>query len=302
MASALFVAGCADHVSELVHASTSPGYSTDLSGCTIFPPTSPWNTDVASAAIDPHSDNYIASMGADVSLFVNFGTDATKGIPYVVVPATQPLVPVTFVKDTESDLGPYPIPDNVPIEANADAHALIVEKDTCLLYEIYQLAKEPTGWQGYSGALWRLREDMRRPLYYTSADGAGLPILAGLVRYDEVATGEIRHALRISTPTTQHGFVDPATHYASADTNVDLPPMGLRLRLKASVDISALTGEAHVIATALKRYGLLVADNGGPWFLSGTSDARFSTQELAQLQSLKGADFEATLAGPITTQ
>jgi hypothetical protein len=294
--------GCADHVSEVVRATASSREDTPASGCTAFSPASPWNTDISAAAVDPLSDRYIASIGLDAPLVANFGTDRSTGIPYVVVPSDQPLVPIAFVKDTESDPGPYPIPDDMVIEANADAHALIIEKDTCLLYEIYQLANDATGWHGYSGALFKLREDTRRPLYATSADGAGLPIYPGLVRYTEVASGVIPHALRISVTQTQHGFVEPATHYASLDTNPDLPPMGLRLRLKANVDISALTGAAHVIAIALQRYGVFIADNRGPFVVSGTSDARFSTQELSLLQSLKAGDFEATLAGPITTQ
>jgi hypothetical protein len=302
MASIVFSWGCADHISEVVRAGVSLREDTPESGCAAFPATSPWNSDISAAAVDPLSDRYIGSIGPDAPLVANFGTDRSTGIPYVVVPFDQPLVPITFVKDTESDPGPYPIPDDVVIEASADAHALIIEKDTCLLYEIYQLTNGTAGWQAYSGALFKLREDTRRPLYATSADGAGLPIYPGLVRYTEVASGVIPHALRISVTQTQHGFVDPATHYASLDTNPDLPPMGLRLRLKASVDISALSGAAHVIAVALQHYGVFIADNRGPFVVSGTSDARFSNQELSLLQSLKAGDFEATLAGPITTQ
>jgi hypothetical protein len=294
-------AACADHVSEVVRpVSPAPG-APQIAGCPVFPATSPWNQEIGGAAVDALSASYLASIGVDAPLLANLGVDSRTGIPYVVVPAEQPPVPIRFVNPTESDPGPYPIPDDVPVESGDSSHAIIIQRDTCLLYEVYQLQRSADGWQGYAGALWRLREDMRRPRYLTSADGAGLPVFPGLLRYDEVATGEIRHALRVSVPRTQRAFVDPATHWASDDTDPSLPPMGLRLRLKASVDASAFPGAAQVIVTALKRYGLLVAENGNPWWLSGVSDPRFSAAELDSLQTLTGDSFEAVSTGPLIT-
>lgn len=298
---ACLLTGCADHVSEVIRGATPAAIEPTID-CPILPAVSPWNQDISAAAVDPLSATYIARMGANLPLVAHFGTDATNGIPYVVVPQDQALVPIAFVKDMESDPGPYPIPPDVPIEQGVDGHALIIQNGSCLLYEIYQLGPMPGAWQAYAGALWHLREDMRRPLYFTSADGAGLPIFPGLVRYDEIATGEIQHALRFGVTSTQHGFVDPATHWASVDPDPTLPPMGLRLRLKASVDTSTLPGAARVIAVALQRYGMFVAENRDPWSLSGVSDPRFSAAELLALQSLFGDSFEAIVSGPITTQ
>ena len=297
----LGVAACADHVSEVVRPVPPAPDAPQIAGCPVFPASSPWNQDIAGAAVDALSSSYVASIGGGATLFANLGTDARSGIPYVVVPAVQSQVPIIFTQDTESDPGPYPIPNDVPIESGDAAHAIIVQRDTCLLYEIFQLQRLADGWQGYAGALWRLREDMRRPRYATSADGAGLPIFPGLIRYDEIAAGEIRHALRVSAPRTQRAFVDPASHWASDNTDPSLPPMGLRLRLKASVDASAFAGAAQVIVTALKRYGMFVAENGNPWWLSGVSDPRLSTTELASLQTLTGDSFEALSTGPLTT-
>jgi hypothetical protein len=294
-------AGCSDHVSEVVRPVPPVPGAPQIAGCPVFPASSPWNQEIGGAAVDALSASYLASIGGAAPLFANLGTDARSGIPYVVVPAEQPQVPIHFTIAAESDPGPYPIPDDIPVESGDSGHAIILQRDTCLLYEVYQLQRSADGWQGYAGALWRLREDMRRPRYLTSADGAGLPVFPGLLRYDEIAAGEIRHALRVSVPRTQRAFVDPATHWASDDTDPSLPPMGLRLRLKASVDAATFPGAAQVIVTALQRYGLLVAENGNAWWLSGVSDARFSTAELAALQTITGDSFEAVSTGPLTT-
>jgi hypothetical protein len=293
----LLCVACSDHVSEVVR-SAGP----QVAGCPVFPASSPWNQKITGAIVDALSPSYIASIGGEVALFVDMGLDVRLGIPYVVVPSEQPQVPISFTHDSESDPGPYPIPDDVPIESGDSAHAIIIQRETCLLYEVFQLQRLVEGWQGYAGALWRLREDMRRPLYATSADGAGLPVFPGLIRYDEIAAGEIRHALRISAPRTQRAFVDPASHWASDSTDPSLPPMGLRLRLKASVEASAFPGAARVIVTALKRYGAFLAENGNPWALSGVPDPHFSTEELASLQAIKGDSFEAVSTGPLTTE
>ncbi len=293
----LVCAACSDHVSEVVRPA-----GPQIAGCPVFPASSPWNQEITEAAVDALSASYIASIGGEATLFANLDADPRSGLPIIVVPAEQPQVPITFLQTEESDPGPYPIPDDVPIESGDSAHAIIIQRDTCLLYEVFQLQRLADGWQAYAGALWRLREDMRRPLYATSADGAGLPILPGLVRYDEIASGEIRHALRVSVPRTQRAFVDPATHWASDATDPSLPPMGLRLRLKADVDESSFFGAARVIVIALKRYGLLVAENGNPWWLSGVPDSRFASEDLASLQAITGASFEALSTGPLTTE
>jgi hypothetical protein len=277
-----------------------------IGGCPVFPADNAWNTDISTAPVDSNSDNYIASVGATTGLHPDFGSNPLYGIPYVVVPGTQPMVPITFPDPSESDPGPYPIPDNVPIEGGAgsggDMHALIIDTGNCYLYEVYQLTGSPGNWVGSSGAIWHLMEDWTRPAGWTSADAAGLPIFPGLVRYDEVAAGEIKHALRFTIVHSQHGYVAPASHFASSSTNVNYPPMGLRFRLKASVDISSYPASARVILTALKKYGMIVADNGSNWYISGASDSRFVDDELATIHNIVGSDFEVIQHGPITTQ
>jgi hypothetical protein len=298
----LSLVACSDHVSEVVRPLPPAAGAPQIAGCLVFPASSPWNQEITGAAVAALSSSYVASIGSNAPLFANLGSDPSAGMPYAVVPAEQPEVPIRFIMGAESDPGPYPIPDDVPIESGDSAHAIIIQRDTCLLYEIYQLERLAGGWQGYAGALWRLREDLRRPRYATSADGAGLPVFPGLIRYDEIAAGEIRHALRFSAPRTQRAFVDPASHWASDSTDPSLPPMGLRVRLKASVDASAFSGAARVIVTALQRYGMFVAENGNPWWLSGASDPRFSTAELASLQALTGDSFEAVATGELVTE
>jgi hypothetical protein len=249
--------------------------------------------------VDSNSDNYINSIGASTRLHPDFGTDPNSGIPYTTVPGPQPKVPISFEYMDESDPGPYPIPDNVPIEGGGDRHALIIDRDTCYLYEIFQLSGGPGSWHGGSGAIWHLRENWIRPAGWTSADAAGLPIFPGLVRYDEIAAGEIRHALRFTVAKSQAGYVSPASHYASSSTDQNLPPMGLRVRLKASVDISSYPQSARVILTALKRYGMIVADNGQSWFITGAPDPRFNDDELDAIGGIHGRHFEVIRHGPI---
>jgi hypothetical protein len=220
------------------------------------------------------------------------------GIPYVVVPAGQPSAPVSFYYPDESDPGPYPIPADPPIEggpqADGDRHILIVQEETCLLYELYDAW--PTGdggWEAGSGAIYDLRANDLRPAGWTSADAAGLPILPGLVRYDEVAAGEITHAIRFTAPETQRAYVWPARHFASDLTDERYPPMGQRFRLRAGYDLSGFAPQAQVILRAMQRYGIILADNGSPWYVSGVPDERWDNDVLHQLDRLTGDDFEA---------
>ena len=269
--------------------------------CPIFPVDNAWNTDVSAYPIDPRSDAYIASINADAEhLHADFGEDPTYGIPYVVVDKTQKFVPITFTDyGDESDPGPYPIPKDAPVEAGGDAHVLTVDTGNCTLYELYDAEYNGKGWDAGSGAVFDLRSNDLRPEGWTSADAAGLPIFPGLVRYDEVTAGAIHHALRFTVDQSQAAYIHPATHYASDDDNPDLPPMGLRLRLKADTDISGFTGMSRVILQALKTYGMIVADNGTSWFISGATDSRWNDDDLNQLKAVPGDAFEVVTTGEI---
>jgi hypothetical protein len=274
-----------------------------IDGCPVFPANNIWNYDISNLPVDANSANYIASMGLTGSLHAYFGaTDpgyAPQGFPYATVPATQPYVPVSFLYQSQSDPGPYPIPPNVPIEggrkSNDDRHVLVIDKGTCELYEMFYAFPQKDGsWYADSGAVWDLHSNHLRPLNWTSADAAGLPIFPALVRYDEVASGVITHALRVTTTQSQCAFLWPARHYASTNCDPNLPPMGLRLRLKASVDISMFPPEIQVILTALKHYGMFVADNGpNSWVLSGSPNSHWNNNDIAMLGQITGSDFEA---------
>jgi hypothetical protein len=247
----------------------------------------------------------ISSTG-HTNLHADFGGNDAYGIPYMVVPANQPKVPIVYSPDgygDESDPGPFPIPSNAPVEGGSsstgDRHVIVLQQGACHDYELYNAYWEGTYWSAYSGVNWDLSSDALRPLGYTSADAAGLPILPGLANYDEVASGAITHALRFTVPHSQKGYIFPATHYASSSTNADLPPMGLRLRLKASYDISKFTGESKVILQALKTYGMIVADNGSSWFISGAVDTRWNDTDLNQLKTVPGSAFEAVNTGTV---
>ena len=278
------------------------GGTLDGSSCPIFPADNAWNTDISTAEVDPMSDAYIASMGAGTGLHPDFDAIG-DGIPWTTVPGTQPLVPVTFQYADESDPGPYPIPDDAPVEKGSDHHVLVIDKDNCKLYEMWASQKVSGGWQAGSGAKWDLTSNAGRTEGWTSADAAGLPIFPGLVRYDEVMVkGEIDHALRFTASSTQAGYVAPASHFASSDTNPALPPMGLRVRLKASVDISGYPPSVQVILKALKKYGMILADNGSDWFVSGEPSAKWNDDDMAKLRGIKGSDFEVIKHGPIGTK
>ncbi len=274
-----------------------PGPS--LAGCPMFPVDNEWNRDVSGDAVDAKSDDYInfilANGGQDVH--PDFGSNPEYGIPYVVVEESQAKVPVTFDYADESDPGPYPIPADAPVEggpsAGGDRHVLVVQKGSCKLYETFDSHYVGPGWQAGSGAVFDLTSNALRPEGWTSADAAGLPILPGLVRYDEAVTaGEIRHALRFTVSETQQAYVRPATHFASSNTDPNAPPMGLRLRLKASYDLSGFTGPSLAVMKALKKYGMIVADNGSNWFISGASHPSFDDDELGQLKDVPGSAFE----------
>ena len=285
---------------------TSAAYAAPpvLGGCSMFPADNPWNADITNAPVDPNSANYLASMNAGFKfLHPDFGSNPTYGIPYVVVSRSQPFVPVSFDYADESDPGPYPVPSNAPVEggpnASGDRHVLVLDSGNCRLYEMWNARYLNPGWHAGSGAVFNLSSDALRPNYWTSADAAGLPILPGLARYDEVTAGAIRHALRFTVHATQKAFIHPATHYASTSTNPNLPPMGLRVRLKASYSLTRFHGESLVVLTALKHYGMFVADNGSDWFISGATDTRWNDNDLDQLKTVPASAFEVVKTGTI---
>ena len=272
------------------------------SGCSLFPDDNAWATPVSALPVHPNSNQYvqyILGSGGNRFLHADFGANPSYGIPYVVVPENQPGVPVRFQYADESDAGPYPIPSNVPIEAGSDRHALIVRQGECRLYELFALEGGPGAWRAGSGAIFDLRSNALRPSGWTSADAAGLPILAGLVRYDEVQAGRIAHALRFTVSRTQRGYISPATHFASSITDPNAPPMGLRLRLRADFDVTPYRGQARVVLDALREYGMFVADNGSNWFISGATDPRWNDDDLNQLKRVPGSAFEVVDTGPV---
>ena len=275
--------------------------SPTIAGCPVFPKDNPWNTDISGAPLDSRSSAYVGSL-AGLTLWPDFGSGqfGDFGIPFGTVPRDQALVPIRPAVADESDPGPYPIPPNARVEGGSDHHVLIVRQGDCQLFELFDATKDAdNGWSVYSAARFDLRSNALRHDGYTSADAAGLPIFPGLARADEVAAGAINHALRVAIPRTQKAYIHPATHAASSSTDPGLPPMGLRLRLKASYDVSRLTGQARVIATALQRYGAFVADNSGgsKVFVSGTPDPAWNDDDLDQLKSVPGSAFEAVETG-----
>jgi hypothetical protein len=285
------------------------GANASLRGWRPFPDDNPWNTPVEGMPVDPNSDALIASIGLTTGLHPDFGADYNGGpfgIPYDVVSGDTPGVRVSFDYADESDSGPYPIPAGAPIEGGAssrgDRHVLVIDRDHWKLFELFAAYPIPLthDWTAGSGAVFDLSSNTLRPDGWTSADAAGLPIFPGLVRYDEVVEqGEIRHALRFTVQNTRRAYVYPARHFASSDTSANLPPMGMRVRLKASFDISGFPPSARVILQALKTYGMLVADNGGDWFISGAPDARWNDAELNTLKQVAGSNFEVVEMGSV---
>lgn len=298
------ISGCSSTGHETTGSQTPQGSGPNIGGgslanCSIFPSDNPWNRDISQDPVDPNSDDYIAHMnGNSTNLHPDFGSNPDYGIPYVTVKGDQAKVPVSFSESDESDPGPYPIPPNAPVEAGSDAHVLVVDTDHCILYEIYASEYTGPGWEAYSGAIFDLNSSKLRPDTWTSADAAGLPILPGLVRYDEaVQQGEIRHALRFTVSSTQQAFIHPATHQAGDTTSSDAPPMGLRVRLKANFNTSGFTGTSRVVLEALKKYGMFVADNGSNWYISGATDSRWDDEDLEQLKTVPGSAFEVVQSG-----
>jgi hypothetical protein len=270
--------------------------SSRLAGCPVFPADNPWNRPVDTLPVAPRSTAIVAAIGADAPLHADFGSGlyggSPIGIPITVVDSSQPKVSVHFAYADESDPGPYPIPPDVRIEGGGDRHAILVERSTCRLYELYALRHGTSGWSAGSGAIWSLLSNRLRPAGWTSADAAGLPILPGLARYAEVARGHIDHALRFTVERSRRAYVWPARHFASDLTDPDLPPMGLRLRLKASFPTGGFPPQARVVLEALKRYGMMVADNGTSWFVSGEPNAHWNNNDLHTLGRVTGSDFE----------
>lgn len=270
----------------------------------MLPSDNAWNTDISHAALSANSANFVTSIGPTAHLHPDFGGNGAYGIPYVTVGGSTTPAPINFTAyGDESDPGPYRAPLATPIEGGSgstgDRHVLSIDRDHCILYEMYRAFPRSDHWDADSGAVWNLNSNALRPEGWTSADAAGLPIFPGLVRYDEVAAGHIDHALRFTVNATQRGYIHPATHYASSSTDPNRPPMGLRLRLRADYDISRFTGQSHVILVALKKYGMIVADNGSNWFISGSSDTRWDDNDLNQLKSVPGSVFEAVNTGAI---
>jgi hypothetical protein len=270
--------------------------------CPIFPRSSHWNKPVGGLPVHPSSDAIVRSIGLDAGLHPDFGSGlyegARIGIPYVTVRKGQRRVPVSFEYADESDRGPYPIPPNVPIEggrgSSGDRHVIVVDRGRCRLYELFAAYPEAGGarWRAGSGAIWNLRSNRMRPAGWTSGDAAGLPILPGLARYYEVKRGSIDHAIRVTAPDTRREYIYPARHFASDSNDPNLPAMGQRLRLKASYDISGFPRQARVVLRALKRYGMIVADNGSPWYITGAPHRGWDNDALHTLQQVKGSAFE----------
>jgi hypothetical protein len=283
----------------------APPNAPTIGGCQVFPSDNAWNTDVSNYPVDPNSANYLAHMNATTkNLHGYFGSNLNFGIPYVVVPLSQALVPMTFyLYPSQSDKGPYPFPPNAPIEggvhSNGDRHVSVVDTGNCHLYETWRSFFVGPGWRAACGAVFDLNSDTLRHDGWTSADAAGLPIFAGLVRYDEVAAGAINHALRFTVHKSQRGYIHPATHGSGSTNDTGYPPMGLRVRLKASFDISHYTGAAHVILLALQHYGMFVADNGNDWNVSGAPDLRWDDSNLQTLRTVPGTAFEVVQTGTI---
>lgn len=278
-----------------------PPPGTSLSGCPNLPADNVWHAAVSDLPVHPRSAQYVSAIGSAKSAKTDFGAGQWEGGP-IGIPITYasgaPKVPVHFEYKDESDPGPYPVPLDAAIEggpnATGDRHVLVVDTAACRLYELYTARPRTDGsWDAGSGAIYDLRSNGLRPANWTSADAAGLPITPGLVRYEEVAAGRIDHAIRVTVPKSQRAYLWPARHAASDSTDQNLPPMGLRLRLKSTVDISSLPTQTRIIAQAMKTYGIMVADNGSPWYLSGTPDNRWDNDALRAIARLQGSDFEA---------
>ncbi len=288
----------------------SLGQGASLNGFVPFSTNSPWDQDISSAAVDPNSAAIINFIGASVSVHPDFGAGLYNGnsigIPYIVVGAQQPQIGVNFTAyGDESDPGPMPIPLTAEVEGypnpSGDQHVLALDNNNCWLYELYSASPTSTEWDAGSAAVWDLTANEQRPYTWTSADAAGLPIFPGLVRYDEVAAGQINHALRFTLQSSRAAFVPPASHWAANSSNPLAAPMGMRLRLKASFDVSTFSAANQVILNALKKYGMIMADNGSSMYISGAPDDRWNNDDLHLLGNVNASDFEVVLMNPIYT-
>jgi hypothetical protein len=289
----------------------SLGRGASLHGFIPFPANNAWNQNISQSSVDPNSDAIINFIGTSIPLHPDFGAGlyqgSTIGIPYVVV-SGDPFVNIRFTAyGSESDPSPMPIPHNAPIEGyphpgDGDRHVLVLDRDNCWLYELYHSHAQKDGsWKANSAAVWDLLNDEQRPYTWTSADAAGLPIFPGLARYDEVASGQIQHALRFTLQYSRQAFTPPASHWAPNSTNAQAAPIGMRLRLKAAYDISSFPPQAKVILTALKQYGMIMADNGSSMYVSGDPDNRWSNDDLGTLKEVPASAFEVILMDPIYT-
>jgi hypothetical protein len=284
----------------------STGQGASLNGFLPFTSSNLWNTDISSAPVDPNSNAIMANWVGSVNVHPDWGTDPTYGIPYVVVDGKQPLVNVNLnAYGEESDPGPMPVPPNAPIEggssSDGDRHVLVLDNGNCFLYELYNSSVNSDGsWNADSTAVWDLLSDEQRPYTWTSADAAGLPVFPGLVRYDEAASGKIQHAFRFTLPRTRAAFTPPASHYAANTSDQTAPPMGMRLRLKSSFNISGFSSQMQVILKAMQHYGLILADNGSALFVTGVSDSRWGSN-LDSLKTVPSSAFEVVKMDPLYT-
>ena len=296
----VLVSGCKKGADKSI---TEPTEGVALGNLQVFPADNPWNTDILSEDTDPNSDNIIASIGNELYLHPDFGTvweSAPIGIPYNLVGKDQPMKTISFQYNSESDPGPYPIPPDALAESGSDRHILVIDTVNFKLYELFNAILDHDNWTAGSGAVFDLTSNALRPDFWTSADAAGLPVFAGLVRYEEVVEkGVINHALRFTVKNTRNSFIHPATHAASNSNNENYPPMGMRVRLKAGFDITGFSPHIQVILKALKKYGMFVADNGSNWYISGGPDSRWNDDELGELKSIQGSNFEVVKMGTV---
>lgn len=280
--------------------------SPTIGSCPVFPANNIWNMPVDQLPVSSNSATYVNTIGQSTALHPDFGTvydGAPNGIPYITVPGTQTKYPATFTYSDESDPGPYAIPLTAPIEGGSDSsgdrHVISADTTNCILYEMWSAYPQTASWQAGSGAIFDLTSNVLRPAGWTSADAAGLPVFPGLVKYDEVLAGAITHAIRLTVSQTRDTYVWPARHYASSLTGSQYPPMGVRFRLKASYDISSYSAQNQIILTALKKYGMMIADNGSAWYISGAPDSRWNDSDLHNVGQITGADFEAVDVTPM---
>jgi len=285
----------------------APAFGQQIGNCPVFPANNIWNTRVDQLAVHPSSASWVTTIGSTKVLHPDFGAGLWNGgpigIPFVTVTGSQTKYPATFLYQSESDPGPYAVPLDAPIEggsaSDGDRHAIAIDTDNCILYELFRAFPETSSWKGDSGAIYNLNSQTLRPLTWTSADAAGLPIFPGLVRYDEIVAGAIKHAIRFTVPQSQRAFLWPGRHYASSLTGTQYPPMGARFRLKENFDISGFSPTNQIILTALKRYGMILADNGSAWFISGAPDPRWNNTDLRALRGIQGSNFEAVDSTPL---